>query len=152
MSNKRPEKTGKSFEKNIEAQLINLGYEKIESDSFLNLISDSKRHSNKLYSTQFNLGKNIYNSNQFVDFIISRQNGPPLVIEAKWQQSKGSVDEKFPFLIINLKENNPYQAMIVIDGGGYRQDSVSWMKKQIDDKLIGVFSFMEFMVWSNDEL
>ena len=75
-----------------------------------------------------------------------------MVIQAKWQQSKGSVDEKFPFLIINLKEKNPFQSLVVIDGGGYRSDAITWMKEQIDDKLIGVFSYSEFMIWSNNEL
>ena len=149
MVNKRPEKTGRSFEKNIEAQLLNLGYKKVKSTEFLEL----SNHSNeKMFASQFNLGKNIYNTRQIVDFIISRKNEKPLVIQAKWQQSKGSVDEKFPYLIINLKEKSQFDSLIVIDGGGYRKDAIDWMKEQIDEKLIGILSYSEFMVWSNDEL
>ena len=149
MVNKRPEKTGRSFEKNIEAQLLNLGYKKVKSTEFLEL----SQHSNeKMFASQFNLGKNIYNTRQIVDFIITRSDDTPLVIQAKWQQSKGSVDEKFPFLVINLKEKCPFDSLIVIDGGGYRSDSITWMKEQIDNKFIGVFSYSEFMIWSNDEL
>lgn len=149
MVNKRPEKTGRSFEKNIEAQLINLGYIKVKASEFL----DYSNHSDgKYFSSQFNLGKNIYNTNQIVDFIISRKNEKPLVIQAKWQQAKGSVDEKFPYLIINLKEKSQFDSLIVIDGGGYRKDAIAWMKEQIDEKLIGILSYSEFMVWSNDEL
>ena len=149
MVNKRPEKTGKSFENNIEAQLVNQGYKKVKAKDFNELSHES---SDKIYASQFLLGENIYNGRQIVDFIISRQNVEPLVIQAKWQQSKGSVDEKFPFLIINLKEKNPFQSLVVIDGGGYRSDAITWMKEQIDDKLIGVFSYSEFMIWSNNEL
>ena len=149
MVNKRPEKTGKSFENNIEAQLVNQGYKKVKAKDFNKLSQES---SDKIYASQFLLGENIYNGRQIVDFIISRQNAEPLVIQAKWQQSKGSVDEKFPFLIINLKEKNLFQSLVVIDGGGYRSDAITWMKEQIDDKLIGVFSYSEFMIWSNDEL
>ena len=149
MVNKRPEKTGRSFEKNIEAQLLNLGYKKVKSTEFLEL----SHHSNKkMFASQFNIGKNIYNTRQIVDFIITRFDNTPLVIQAKWQQSKGSVDEKFPFLVINLKEKSPFDSLIVIDGGGYRSDSITWMKEQIDNKFIGVFSYSEFMIWSNDEL
>ena len=119
MVNKRPEKTGKSFENNIEAQLVNQGYKKVKAKDFNELSQES---SDKIYASQFLLGENIYNGRQIVDFIISRQNAEPLVIQAKWQQSKGSVDEKFPFLIINLKEKNPFQSLVVIDGGGYRSD------------------------------
>ena len=149
MVNKRPEKTGRSFEKNIEAQLLNLEYKEVKSPDFLEL---SKQSSVKIFATQFNLGKNIYNTRQIVDFIITRPDSTPLVIQAKWQQSKGSVDEKFPFLIINLKEKSPFDSLIVIDGGGYRSDAVTWMKEQIDKKLLGVFSYSEFMIWSNNEL
>jgi hypothetical protein len=149
MANKRPEKTGRSFEKNIEAQLLNLGYKKVKSSKFLEL---SKHSNEKMFASQFNLGKNIYKTKQIVDFIITRADDTPLVIQAKWQQSKGSVDEKFPFLVINLKEESPFDSLIVIDGGGYRSDAVTWMKQQIDNKLLGVFSFSEFMIWSNNEL
>jgi hypothetical protein len=149
MANKRPEKTGRSFEKNIEAQLLNLGYKKVKSSKFLEL---SKHSNEKMFASQFNLGKNIYKTKQIVDFIITRADDTPLVIQAKWQQSKGSVDEKFPFLVINLKEESPFDSLIVIDGGGYRSDAVTWMKEQIDNKLLGVFSFSEFMIWSNNEL
>ena len=149
MANKRPEKTGRSFEKNIEAQLLNLGYKKVKSSKFLEL---SKHSNEKMFASQFNLGKNIYKTKQIVDFIITRADDTPLVIQAKWQQSKGSVDEKFPFLVINLKEESPFDSLIVIDGGGYRSDAVTWMKEQIDNKLLGVFSYSEFMIWSNNEL
>jgi hypothetical protein len=149
MANKRPEKTGRRFEKNIEAQLLNLGYKKVKSSKFLEL---SKHSNEKMFASQFNLGKNIYKTKQIVDFIITRADDTPLVIQAKWQQSKGSVDEKFPFLVINLKEESPFDSLIVIDGGGYRSDAVTWMKEQIDNKLLGVFSFSEFMIWSNNEL
>jgi|SRR6056300_772129 hypothetical protein len=111
------------------------------------------KHSNeKMFASQFNLGKNIYKTKQIVDFIITRADDTPLVIQAKWQQSKGSVDEKLPFLVINLKEESPFDSLIIIDGGGYRSDAVTWIKEQIDNKLLGVFSFSEFMIWSNNEL
>lgn len=149
MIKKRPEKTGRSFEKNIEAQLLNLGYKKVKAAEFLKY---SKLTDKKYFASQFNLGKNIYDTSQIVDFIISRNNNDPLVIQAKWQQSTGSVDEKFPYLIINLKEKSQFDSLIVIDGGGYREGAVVWMKEQVDDKLIGVFSYTEFMIWSNNEL
>lgn len=149
MIKKRPEKTGRSFEKNIEAQLLNLGYKKVKASEFLEY---SKLKNEKYFASQFNLGKNIYDTSQIVDFIISRINNDPLVIQAKWQQSTGSVDEKFPYLITNLKEKSQFDSLIVIDGGGYREGAVVWMKEQVDEKLIGVFSYTEFMIWSNNEL
>lgn len=67
-----------------------------------------------------------------------------MVIESKWQQASGSVDEKFPYLVENIKKQYPYKTLIVIDGGGYKRKALEWMKKQVDDKLIGVYGMDEF--------
>ena len=149
----RPEITGKNFEKHIQNQLVNIGYSEVESKKFLESQNHHPYNEEKIFTTQFVLGKNIYKGKQVVDFIISRKNNIPLVIQAKWQQASGSVNEKFPYLVLNLKEEqNPYQALIIIDGGGYGEGALDWLKQQVDNKLIGVFSFSEFVAWSNTEL
>jgi hypothetical protein len=81
-------------------------------------------------------------------------------IECKWQQSSGSVDEKFPYLYLNCIEAMPEkQIMIVVDGNGARSGAVSWLKDAVKykkyttgankDKEIMVFSLMEFIQWAN---
>ena len=68
-----------------------------------------------------------------------------LIIECKWQQSGGSVDEKYPFALFNIfKIGVP--TIILLDGGGYKQAAMKWLKDQVDPNraLIGVYNMMEF--------
>ena len=76
-----------------------------------------------------------------------------MVIESKWQQSSGSVDEKFPYLVLNIRERYPCATIIVLDGGGFKKGAEEWLRRQVNDKLVHVFNMMEFQKWSNsDEL
>jgi DNA adenine methylase len=74
-----------------------------------------------------------------------------LVIEAKWQQANGSVDEKFPYLVMNIREQYPYAAIVVLDGGGFKEGAKDWLRRQVDDKLVHVFNMMEFQRWTNGD-
>ena len=68
-----------------------------------------------------------------------------LIIECKWQQSKGSVDEKYPFTLFNIfKIGVP--TIILLDGGGYKPAAMKWLKDQVDPNraLIGVYNMAEF--------
>jgi DNA adenine methylase len=72
-----------------------------------------------------------------------------LVIESKWQQSGGSVDEKYPYMVLNLKEQSPVQSIVVVDGNGQKAGSVKWLRQQTDQKLLHVLSMAEFQRWVN---
>ncbi|MDP2637026.1 MAG: hypothetical protein Q8P03_00205, partial [bacterium] len=63
------------------------------------------------------MGLTIYETVRKCDFfIVNRELFPDdLIIECKWQQSGGSVDEKYPFLLFNiLKTGIP--TIILLDG------------------------------------
>lgn len=45
-----------------------------------------------------------------------------LVIQCKWQASSGSVEEKYPFEVLNIQKDE-YPTIIVLDGGGYSKGS-----------------------------
>jgi hypothetical protein len=83
-------------------------------------------------------------------------------IECKWQQSSGSVDEKFPYLYLNcisaMPEDNIF---IVLDGGGAKPTAVKWLKDAAksrqfipvdSQKQVDVFSLTEFIAWANKKL
>lgn len=68
-----------------------------------------------------------------------------LIIECKWQQSNGSVDEKYPFTVYNiLKIGVP--TIILLDGKGYKRQAMEWLKSQAHPSkaLIGVYDMSEF--------
>jgi hypothetical protein len=93
------------------------------------------------------LCKSIYGHPHKVDFFITNvlqyQNG--LVIQAKWQDRSGSVDEKYPYEVMNIREMYPCPAIFIVAGGGQKDGAIIWMKKQVDDKLIAVMNITEFV-------
>jgi hypothetical protein len=83
-------------------------------------------------------------------------------IECKWQQSSGSVDEKFPYLYLNCIEQMPERDIIIIvDGGGAKSGSVKWLRDickaqryvtAAAEKNISVMNLSEFLIWANSTL
>lgn len=84
-------------------------------------------------------------------------------IECKWQQSPGSVDEKFPYLYLNCVFGMPEdEIVIILDGGGAKQHAVQWLRNMVmkrwlledadNKKTIHVFSVSEFITWANKTL
>lgn len=97
----------------------------------------------------------IFGKRARVDFLIEPCARFPhgLIIEAKWQDSTGSAEEKLPFLVMNIKDRYPYPAIVVIDGDGFSCGAIDWIHDQVDGtKLRAVFSMKEFISWCNREL
>ncbi len=88
------------------------------------------------------------------DFILYHPTQYPscFIIEAKWQQSGGSVDEKFPYLVLNIREKYPCATIVVIEGGGYRKEALAWLRNQEDKKLVHVFNMSEFFKWASSHI
>jgi hypothetical protein len=96
------------------------------------------------------VGTNEYEGTIKVDFFVSGipgyENG--LIIEVKWQAEPGSVDEKFPYLVMNIKKHYPCPAMVVIGGGGCRAGAERYLRAQVGGRLIKVFNLEEFLKWT----
>ena len=104
----------------------------------------------------------IYGHNGNTEFlIISQAYNLEIRIECKWQQSSGSVDEKFPYLYLNCIEKMPEPTIIIIvDGGGAKPGAVEWLKSAAissrywkDDKPqkeILVMDLTSFISWANN--
>lgn len=95
------------------------------------------------------------------EFVLDSQRyGLKIRIECKWQQSSGSVDEKFPYLYLNCIESMPESKIFIIaDGGGAKASSIEWLRKACQEKRytteasmskeIVVMNLSEFLVWAN---
>ena len=107
----------------------------------------------KQYSTQVPVVNSIYNTSRNVDFLVMNQEKFPdgLIIECKWQQSAGSVDEKFPFLYFNIMKCK-VPTIVLMDGGGYKPSALEWLKSMISPEsfLIDVWDMREFQHRVND--
>lgn len=147
-------KTGNNLERFIGNTLKDERYIYVKNNKFISTksnISVSTNKTIKIFTTQFKICDGIYNTPIRCDFILynSEQHPKCLVIESKWQQSKGSVDEKFPYLERNIKEKYPCNTIIILDGGGYKSGADKWLRSKINNNLIGVFTMVEFQTYVN---
>lgn len=87
--------------------------------------------------------------------VLSPGRGMRFRIECKWQQSAGSVDEKFPYLVENCKTMPEPMVVVLIDGKGYKEGALAWLKRaaaacrEAGTKDIRVFDMAEFVIWAN---
>lgn len=138
--------TGNQLEQHIHQVLDRADYLLVERSRFRAAMYLGQ----PIFTCQFQLGESIYGTELNVDFTIFHPEKWPkcLVIEAKWQQESGSVDEKYPYLVLNLKKA-ALPCIVVLAGGGCRTAAAQWLKSQTDDHLIHIFSLEEFLRWAN---
>ena len=135
--------TGKEFEEFIESQLIECGYKFVNRNEFFDHVADGP-----IYSREVNIDKTIYDAIYRCDFLLYHPSKWPkgLVIEAKWQKVGGTVDEKYPYLVLNIKKS-PYETILLLDGGGYRRGAERWVRSQVGKDLLHVFDAEQFLTW-----
>ena len=140
--------TGKRLENHIELSLQDCSYVKVASkDVLINSIDSLTQPS---YATQVNTGKTIYGTDLKSDFLLFHPQkwSMGLVIEVKWQQRSGTVDEKFPYLVMNIWSSE-YLTILILDGGGYREGAERWLRSMQKHNLLHVFNLTEFITWAN---
>lgn len=161
----RAESTGSVAESTVRGVLTGRGYVELSTQEALEtkpeveqtaMFRDFTRRPRpaRLFVAQYAIGQSIYSLPLNADFWVCGAPGLPkgLAIEVKWQQSTGSVDEKFPYLVHNIKECYPCPALVIADGGGQRPGALHWMRGQAGGNLLAVFSLAEFMAWANRNL
>lgn len=144
-------KTGGTLERFIKRMLEDNGYTQFPNHK-AQLFENRKTVGGKQYAEQVPCGTSIYETKRKCDFLIMNQDKFPegLIIECKWQQSNGSVDEKYPFTVYNiLKIGVP--TIILLDGNGYKKAAMEWLKEQASPSraLIGVYTMAEFQAIVN---
>ncbi|HLO83604.1 MAG TPA: PD-(D/E)XK nuclease superfamily protein [Nostocaceae cyanobacterium] len=148
----RANKSGNILEANVEAILNGYDYfqvgHHITKEQIFNASLLPKR-----YGREVNIGMGIYQTELKVDFYII---GIPaftsgLIIECKWQESTGSVDEKYPYLNMNIQYTYPAPTIVILGGVGMREGASNWLKDRVNDNpnLVAVFSLDRFIAWAN---
>lgn len=137
----------------------------LESKGFYTVHHRSWQRNPALYGTEVLVRDvpytTIYGHPGKTEFLIrSARFGLEVRIECKWQQSPGSVDEKFPYLYLNCLECMPERRIIIlVDGGGAKPGSIRWLREVCQsgryrtpatvDKTIEVMDLREFLIWAN---
>ena len=99
-----------------------------------------------IYACQVETGGDIYGKRRFVDVILYHPRLWPncLVLQCKWQASAGSVDQKYPFEVLSIQQNE-YDTIILLDGGGYSSGARQWLLNQAGkNRLKHVFNQGDF--------
>lgn len=77
-------------------------------------------------------------------------------VECKQQNTKGSVDEKFPYMLLNAREQMPESEVLFVLGGcGAKKGALNWMRAkaaEVTEKKIYVVTGDEFHLWARNEL
>lgn len=155
----RANKSGEILENHVETtlrahgyfQVCSYGSKKLQKDFLLNSILLPKRYAKQVY-----IGTGIYQTDVYVDFYLVGLPAMPsgLIIECKWQESSGSVDEKFPYLNLNIQHSYHAPTIVVIGGEGMREGAIDWLKQRVSDNhnLLAVHTLDRFIAWANKNL
>lgn len=83
--------------------------------------------------------ENIYRTRFFADFFIFHPTAYPrgLIVEVKAQDVAGSIDEKYVFTALSLKQackEHGVSAILVMSGAGARTCAIDWIKTQANKR------------------
>ena len=140
--------TGVALEEFVMSRLRGRDYQFVDRNRF----TAARILLQPIFTCQFHVGQSIYGMDQYCDFICFHPERWPdgLVIESKWQQESGSVDEKYPYLVLNIQNKYGYPTVLVLDGGGYKKGAEQWVRDQVGDgNFKRVFNMRQFAAWVN---
>ena len=147
---KKANRTGQNLERQVELLIVNKGYIWLPA----NRIEAAKILKQPFYTHQFPISQSIYEGKDTrADMVLYHPQKHPdfLIIECKWQQSKGTTEEKLPYLVLNIKKNYPYETMIVIDGGGHSPGAIKWVNAQQTGRIKLVCNMAKLMKLVNND-
>jgi|TARA_Y100000310_G_C20521338_1_gene733830 hypothetical protein len=89
----------------------------------------------------------IYGTNCRSEFVLQFK-GRKIRIECKYQESAGSVDEKLPYLMMNFTREVPEEeTIIIIEGEGFREGAVNWLRESCQQTKCKVFNATQFLFY-----
>jgi hypothetical protein len=148
----RANSSGNLLERFVEQALQAKGYQKFWNHRE-QVFGNRNALGGRQYAKQVICGNTIYETPRKVDFLVINQDIFPdgLIIECKWQQSKGSVDEKYPFLLFNIIKTK-VPTVILIDGSGYRKAALKFLQDEVSktSALRGAWTMSEFQTQVNN--
>ncbi len=149
--------TGNQLEKAVKTVLTGKGFELIR---YREWVKNKEKYGEELLLENVPF-TTVYEHKGNTEFLLlSQKYNLKIRIECKWQQVAGSVDEKLPYLYLNIIEAMPEKSiMVLIDGAGWKPGSITWLKKAVRQKMytaennkekdIFVFNLTEFFTWAN---
>jgi len=75
--------------------------------------------------------------------------GRSIRIECKWQRVPGSVDEKFPYLLLNMVACSESEVIVICGGKGAKRAAIEWLVRNA--KTEGPKAGKTITVWDNSD-
>ena len=144
-------KTGAMLENIIESILISSGFQKIKERKTPLAKLIEMFSGKKWFARQYRGLIGEYGEVVNVDFLLCDSNKYQcgLVIEVKYQKVPGSVDEKYPYIILNMKKWNRQgiKAAIFFEGNGYRESALKWCQENANEDITVLEGTTNIMEW-----
>lgn len=89
------------------------------------MVIPALRRGGYVYQTQVVVGKRPGGGKHYIDIVASKEDGKPILVSMKWQQTSGTAEQKVVFEVICLLKalrNNDGRygrAYVVLGGGGW---------------------------------
>lgn len=107
--------------------------------------------------------QSIYGQKGKTEFlIVNKHQNRTIRVECKWQQTAGSVDEKFPYMYLNcVYAYDEAEVILIVDGGGYKPGARAWLEQAVANKWlipedspksIQLMTISEFTAWFNKHM
>lgn len=143
---------GRTLEQQVQSLFMSRGFTLLSYKEF------SKGHVTGKYIVTHVPYRTIYGTQGKTEFLVV-DGDRKIRVECKWQQCSGSVDEKYPYLILNCMDMPESEIIILLDGGGYKQMAKDWLVAAARDgvggkgmlKNVRVLALSEFISWVNKE-
>lgn len=104
-----------------------------------------------VYTRQARVGLSVFEGDLCVDFLVHNLVEHPdgLVIESRWQDVRGSAQEKLLYIIENIRASAyGHSLLLVLNGGGFTAGARTYLRQQIDgDYLVDVVDFAGLLSW-----
>lgn len=98
------------------------------------------------------VGESIYGLPYRCDFMVADHKKWPngLAIKILEQEGSGSVDQKYPFMVLCAKQaGHPF--VFITYGDGHRKQAITWLKKQVDEEyILAVVDWQEFHLFAKE--
>lgn len=96
------------------------------------------------------IGRSLLGGKLRVDFLARNLVDFPdgLVIESKWQDQRGSTDEKLWYLVENIQRCYALPTIVIAHGGGARPGAVQYLRDHVGGNLVAVYALEEFISWA----
>ena len=153
-------KNGKVFENMMIPIFADAGFEVFTQSDLKKKKVQKKIQTLKRYVVRNSSYITIYGEGGKTEFVII-DDPRRIRVEAKFQASNGSVDEKYPYMLLNGIFQYPESEIIfVVDGGGYKPGARKWLENRIKEnwldykergKDIKLMTITEFATWFNHE-